>query len=194
MSEAPVVPDSTNKWPRPFANLANALAYPAYEPVDTKKKTMQIFRFSFYTTAGAYAWLYFFRRNTFKIGLPAAVIGFATVATFTKASVTNLREKNDGWNTFLGVGAGNLAILTVGFNSMPVKHKVLTGFGGAALAAFLDHFRWAQSTSSAFTHASYAKANTEEELPKQQFWDVWLRRPLSQTVEELGQGRGILKP
>lgn len=189
-----VVPDSTFKWPRPFGNLSNASAYPPFEPVDTKKKTLQVFRFSFYTTAGAYAWLYIWKRTTFKLGLPATVIAFATVATGAKAMITNIREKNDGWNTFWGVAAGNLTVLTVGFKTMPLKHKAMTGVAGACAAAFADHFRWAQSTSSAYTDVTYAKSNTEEELPKQKFWDVWQRRPLSQTVEELGVGRGVLKP
>ena len=65
------------------------------------------------------------------------VVTFATVATASKGMITNLREKNDGWNTFWGVGLGNLACLTAGFN-MPVKHKVLTGISGAAIAAVLD--------------------------------------------------------
>lgn len=188
------LPDSTFKWPRPFGNLSNASAYPPFEPVDTRKRTLQVFRFSFYTTAGAYAWLYVWKRTTFKLALPATVIAFATVATGTKAMITNLREKNDGWNTLWGVAAGNLTVLTVGFKSMPVKHKAMTGVAGAVAAAFADHFRWSQGISSAYTDAKYVKSNTEEELPKQQFWDVWQRRPMSQTIEELGVGRGVLKP
>lgn len=191
--EAASVPDSTFKWPRPFGNLTSAVAYPPFEPIDTRKRTMQVFRFSFFTTAGAYAWLYVWKRATFKLGLPAAVITFATVATGAKSMITNLREKNDGWNTFWGVGLGNLTVLTVGFKLMPVKHKIMTGVAGAAAAAFADHFRWAQSTSLAYTDAKFVPANSADELPKQQFWDVWQRRPMSQTVEELGRGRGILK-
>ncbi|CAK7905480.1 hypothetical protein CAAN1_29S00166 [[Candida] anglica] len=187
-------PDSTFKWPRPFGNLSNASAYPPFTPVDTKKRTSQVFKFSFYTTAGAYAWLYVWRRSTFKLGLPATVIAFATVATGAKAMITNIREKNDGWNTLWGVAAGNLTVLTVGFKSMPLKHKILTGVSGAVAAAFVDHFRWSQSTSSAYTDVTYEKANTDADLPQQKFWDVWQRRPLSQTVDQLGEGRGFLKP
>jgi hypothetical protein len=192
--EVTTYPDSTNKWPTPFVNLANASAYPAFKPVDTKKQTSQIFKFSFYTTVGAYAWLYLWKRTTFKLGLPMTVVGFATVATGAKGIVTNLREKNDGWNTFWAVGAGNLAVLTAGFKNMPLKHKALTGLGGAAVAAFLDHAIWAQSASSAGRDYKFVEANGDEVLEKQQFWDVWKRRPLSQTVESLGVGRGIFKP
>lgn len=191
--EKKVYPDSTHKWPKPFGNLTNASAFPKWEPVDTKKKTLQVFRFSFYSTVGAYAWLYLWKRTTFKIGLPLAISGFATVATATKGIVTNLREKNDGWNTFWAVGAGNLALLTIGFKNMPVKHKIMSGISGAVLTSLLEQFSWAQSSSFASRDTRFAEANTGDELPQQEFWDVWKRRPLSQTVEALGEGRGIFK-
>lgn len=191
--ERKVFPDSTHKWPTPFVNFGNASAYPKWEPVDTRKKTMQVFRFGFYSTVGAYAWLYLFKRTTFKLSLPLSIAGFATVATATKGIVTNLREKNDGWNTFWAAATGNLALLSIGFKNMPVKHKVLSGVAGACAVAVVDHVSWAQSASFAGRHTTYADANVDE-LPKQQFWDVWKRRPLSQTVDSLGEGRGILKP
>lgn len=202
MSDTPAVeqpvakafPDATFKLPSPFVNLTSASAYPAYEPVDTKKNTLRVFRLTFYTTVGAYAWLYLWKRTTFKVGIPLSFVGFATVATFAKGSIVNLREKNDAWNTFFAVGAGNLACLTVGFKQMPAKHKVLTGLTGAALTAFADHCLWSQSPSYAGRDTKHVMANTEEDLHKQQFWDVWRRRPLSQTVEELGEGRGIFRP
>lgn len=189
-----VIPDSTFKFPSPFVNLTSAAGYPAWEPVDTRKETTQVFKLTFYTTVGAYAWLYLWRRTTFKVGIPLTVVGFATVATAVKGISTNLREKNDAWNTFLGVGAGNLACLTAGFKSMPVKHKILTGLGGAALTALVDHVSWSQSPSFGGRDTKHAFANTDETFEKQKFWDVWRRRPLSQTVEELGAGRGIFKP
>lgn len=187
-------PDSTFKFPSPLVNLTGANGYPKYEPIDTKKETLQIFRLTFYSTVGAYAWLYLWKRTTFKVGVPLTVVGFSTVAVATRGIITNLREKRDGWNTFWAVGAGNLACLTVGFKNMPVKHKILTGLGGAALTAFIDHCSWSQSPSFGGRDTKHVMANTGEDLPKQQFWDVWRRRPLSQTVEELGQGRGIFKP
>lgn len=186
-------PSSANKWPTPFVNLVNASAYPKWEPVDTKKKTLQVFRLGFYSTAGAYAWLYFWKRTTFKLGLPIAVTSFATIAVGARGMLANLREKNDGWNTLWAVGAGNLALLTVGFKLMPLKHKFMSGIGGAVITALCEQMVWAQSPSSAGQDVRFAAANTGDELPEQQFWDVWKRRPLSQTVEALGAGRGILK-
>lgn len=191
--EPKIYPDSTFKVPRPFINLFSSEVFPKYEPVDTVGETTKIFKFSFYTTVGAYTWLYFWKRTTFKIELPLTVVGFATVATATKGIVTNLREKNDGWNTFWAVGAGNLAVLSAGFRSMPPKHKIMTGITGAALTAFINQFSWAQSASFPGRDVRQFAAN-EKDLPQQGFWDVMRRRPLSQTVEELGVGRGVVKP
>lgn len=188
------LPDSTFKLPRPFGNMFNANAYPKWEPVDTVGETSKVFKFSFYTTVGAYAWLYFWKRTTFKLELPLTVIGFATVATATKGAITNLREKNDGWNMFWAVAAGNLAVLTAGFKSMPPKHKVMTGIAGASITGLVSQWSWAQSVNSPGKDVKHYLANQEADAPKQQFWDVMRRRPISQTVEELGVGRGIFKP
>ncbi|KAF8003318.1 hypothetical protein METSCH_A05610 [Metschnikowia aff. pulcherrima] len=192
--EKRVFPDSTNKWPTPFSNLFSAHAYPKWEPVDTAKQTKLVFKFGFYTTAGAYAWLYMWKRTTFKLELPMVVTGFATVAVAARGISANLREKNDGWNTFWAVAAGNAAVLTAGFRQAPLKQKIMGGLSGACLAALMEQIMWAQSASSAEQHTRFAAANTGEELPKQEFWDVLKRRPLSQTVDALGVGRGIFKP
>ncbi|KAM9900708.1 hypothetical protein OXX80_001469 [Metschnikowia pulcherrima] len=192
--EKRVFPDSTNKWPTPFSNLFSAHAYPKWEPVDTAKQTKSVFKFGFYTTAGAYAWLYMWKRTTFKLELPMVVTGFATVAVAARGISANLREKNDGWNTFWAVAAGNAAVLTAGFRQAPLKQKIMGGLSGACLAALMEQIMWAQSASSAEQHTRFAAANTGEELPKQEFWDVLKRRPLSQTVDALGVGRGIFKP
>jgi hypothetical protein len=189
-----VYPDSTNKWPTPFSNLFSNHGYPAFTPIDTKKQTTQVFRFGFYTTVGAYSWLYLWKRTTFKVELPLTVVGFATVATAFKGIITNLREVNDAWNTFWAVGTGNLFVLTAGFKNMPLRHKLLTGVFGASLTALIDATVWAQSNSSAGQDTRYETNNTTNELGEQRFWDVWKRRPLSQTVDSLGAGRGILKP
>lgn len=192
-SEPKVVPSSSLQFPRPFGNLFNANSYPKWEPVDTKKETSRVFKLSFYTTVGAYAWLYFWKRTTFKLELPLTVVGFATIATATRGIVTNLREKNDGWNTFWAVGAGNLAVLSAGFKTMPAKHKIMTGVSGAAITALVSQWSWAESINSPGQEVKHYEAH-DKDIPKQGFWDVLRRRPLSQTVDEMGAGRGIFKP
>ena len=137
-----VFPDSTNKWPTTFSNLLSSQAYPKWEPIDTAKQTKQVFKFGFYTTAGAYAWLYLWKRTTFKLELPMVVTGFATVAVAGRGIAANLRETNDGWNTFWGVLAGNAAVLTAGFRSMPLKQKLMTGISGACLTALAEQIMW----------------------------------------------------
>ncbi|CAN3355874.1 hypothetical protein DICA3_D25708 [Diutina catenulata] len=189
-----VYPDSTDKFPRLGGFFSDA-HYPKFAPVDTKKETTQVLKFGVSSVAFAYGWLYIFKRTQFKLGLPLTVLGFATVATASKGIITNLREKNDAWNAFWSVGLGNAAVLSAGFRSMPIRNKILTGFAGAAIAAFLDNFVWAQSPSSVGQDQRFAAANSDSEQfeEKQKFWDVWTRRPLSQTVEELGVGRGIIR-
>lgn len=188
------LPNATNKWPNPFVNFSNASAYPKWEPVDTPKRTLQVLRLGAYTTFGAYAWLYIWRRATFKLSLPLTFTAFATVAVAAKGMITNLREKNDGWNTFWAVGAANMTVLSTGFKQMPAKHKVLSGFSGALLAAGISHFWWAQSTSFVGRDVKYMTANSDEPIEnKQEFWDVMKRRPMSQTIDILGAGRGVFK-
>lgn len=186
----PPLPSASNKWPTPFVNLANASAYPPWTPVNTRERTAKVFRTCFYTTVGAYAWIYILKRATFKVGLPLTVIGFATVATGAKGMICNLRQKNDGWNTFGAVLLGNIAVLATGFRKTPLKHKVMTGLSGAAAAAFVEHFIWSQSTSFAGSGVRFSASGDPDK--KQSFWDVYQRRPLLETVEYLGVGRGVI--
>ena len=194
VAEVAPLPDASYKYPNPLANFTKGLGYPEWQPIDTKKEVGQIYRFGFYSTVGAYAWLYFWKRTTFKLELPLSVIGFFSIAKGVQDSIANIREINDCWNTFWGLTAANTVVLSAGFRSMPPKHKIITGALGTSIATILDRAYWAQSTSSPRLDAKYELANTNENLPKQQFWDVWQRRPITQTVEELGVGRGIFKP
>ncbi|EMG46680.1 hypothetical protein SBY92_005424 [Candida maltosa Xu316] len=194
VAEVTPLPTAAFKYPNPLANFSQGLGYPAWTPIDTKKEVGQLFRFGFYTTVGAYGWLYFFKRSTFKLGLPISALAFVTIAKGVQDSVANIRETNDCWNIFWGLSAANTVVLSAGFKSMPIKHKLITGILGTSVATILDRAYWAQSTSSPRLDAKYELANMNKDLPKQQFWDVWERKPISQTVEELGVGRGIFKP
>lgn len=188
------LPDSSFKSPSPLANFSKGIGYPAWSPIDTQKEVGQILRFGLYSTVGAYAWLYFWKRTTFKLQIPLSVVAFFGVARGVQDSVANIRETNDCWNTFWGLTAANAVVLSAGFKNLPAKHKVITATLGTAVATILDRAYWAQSTTSPRLDAKYELANENEKLPKQQFWDVWQRRPITQTVEELGVGRGIFKP
>lgn len=193
--EAPAqLPNARNKGPTPFANFGAASGYPAWKPIDTQKRAFTVLRLGVYTTFGAYAWLYIWRRSTIKIAMPLAVTAFATVAVGTQGIIANLREKNDSWNTFVAVGAANLAVLSAGFKSMPAKHKLMSGVGGTVAATLVDRLLHAQSTSFLGRDIKYMTGNGEVTTEhNQEFWDVMKRRPMSQTVDMLGVGRGIFK-
>lgn len=194
VAEVVPLPDARNKYPNPLANFSKGLGYPEWHPIDTRKEVGQLFKFGFYSTVGSYAFLYIWKRTTFKLEIPISAITFLTVAKGVQSSVANLREKNDCWNTFWGLTAANTVVLSAAFRSMPAKHKVITGALGTSLATIVDRAYWAQSTSSPTTDAKYELANENKDLPQQGFWDIWQRRPITQTVEELGVGRGIFKP
>ena len=100
VAEVAPLPDASYKYPNPLANFTKGLGYPEWQPIDTKKEVGQIFRFGFYSTVGAYAWLYFWKRTTFKLELPLSVIGFFSIAKGVQDSIANIREINDCWNTF----------------------------------------------------------------------------------------------
>ncbi|CAI5758817.1 unnamed protein product [Candida verbasci] len=187
------LPNSVDKYPNPLANFTKGIGYPKWEPIDTKKQVSQILRFGFYTTVGSYAWIYLWKRSTFKIGVPIAAVSFFAIAKGLQSSLANLREKNDSWNVFWALGAANTIVLTAGFKNLPPKHKLLSGIFGTCLVTLIDRAWWASATSSISKNANYELGQINKELPKQGFWDVWSRRPITQTVEELGIGRGIVK-
>ncbi|WLF77854.1 hypothetical protein PVL30_001576 [Lodderomyces elongisporus] len=192
--EVAPLPEAANKYPNPLGNFSRGLGYPDWHPIDTRKEVTQIFRFGFYSTVGAYAFLYIWKRATFKIEIPLSAVAFFTIAKGVQSSVANLREKNDCWDTFWGLTAANTIVLTTAFRSMPPKHKILTAAFGTSLGTIADRAYWAQSTSSAKANAKYELDQTDKDLPKQEFWDIWQRRPITQTVQDLGVGRGIFKP
>ncbi|KAI3403848.1 hypothetical protein KGF56_003278 [Candida oxycetoniae] len=187
-------PDASNKYPNPLGNFSKGLGYPEWHPIDTRKQVSQLFRFGFYTTIGSYGFLYLWKRTTFKLEIPLSAVAFFTIAKGMQSSLANLREKNDCWNTFWGLATANTIVLTAAFKSMPPKHKILTGVFGTSLATIFDRAYWAQSTSNPSYNAKYESAQVDKDLPKQSFWDIWQRRPLTDTVQELGVGRGIFKP
>ncbi|CAK9438596.1 uncharacterized protein LODBEIA_P28200 [Lodderomyces beijingensis] len=194
VAEAVPLPEAANKYPNPLANFSRGIGYPEWHPIDTRKQVSQLFKFGFYTTVGSYAFLYLWKRATFKIEIPASAVAFFCIAKGVQSSLANLREKNDCWDTFWGLAAANTIVLSAGFRSMPAKSKVITGVLGTSLATVIDRAYWAQSTSSPAKDVKYELGQINKDLPKQSFWDVWSRRPITQTVEELGVGRGIFKP
>ncbi|KAI5960299.1 uncharacterized protein KGF55_004591 [Candida pseudojiufengensis] len=185
MSEQGIIEVPHLKYPNPLANFSRGIGYPQWKPIDTKKQVFELFKFGFYSTVGSYAFLYMWKRTTFKLTIPISAITFITVAKGIQSSLANLREKNDCWNIFWGLIGSNTLILSLGFKNMPPRTKIITGFLGTTAATIIDRAYWAQSASSPVKNAKYDLNQSNEKLTKQQFWDVWNRRPATETFQDL---------
>ncbi|MCJ1296137.1 hypothetical protein MMC34_007702 [Xylographa carneopallida] len=102
---------------------------------------------------------------------------------FTKLASANLREKDDSWNTAIG---GFLAgsVLGMRFRTMPA----VLGYG-AGLAVFLGTFDY---TGGVLT--GYEKDPSVDEYDRKQQLRKNRRIPISETINDLGEGRGIYGP
>ncbi|MCJ1477132.1 hypothetical protein MMC13_005803 [Lambiella insularis] len=102
---------------------------------------------------------------------------------FTKLASANLREKDDSWNTAIG---GFLAgsVLGMRFRTMPA----VLGYG-AGLAVLLGTFDY---TGGVLT--GYEKDPNVDEYDRKEQLRKNKRRPIQETIQELGEGRGIYGP
>jgi len=102
---------------------------------------------------------------------------------FTKLASANLREKDDSWNTAIG---GFLAgsVLGMRFRTMPA----VLGYG-AGLALLLGTFDY---TGGVLT--GYEKDPGVDEYDRKEQLRKNRRRPIQETINELGEGRGIYGP
>ncbi|MCJ1394976.1 hypothetical protein MMC18_007857 [Xylographa bjoerkii] len=102
---------------------------------------------------------------------------------FTKLASANLREKDDSWNTAIG---GFLAgsVLGMRFRTMPA----VLGYG-AGLAVLLGTFDY---TGGVLT--GYEKDPNVDEYDRKEQLRKNRRRPIQETINDLGEGRGIYGP
>ncbi|KAI9822562.1 MAG: hypothetical protein M1827_000281 [Pycnora praestabilis] len=102
---------------------------------------------------------------------------------FAKTASANLREKDDSWNPTIG---GFLAgsVLGLRFRTLPA----VLGYG-AGLAVLLATFDY---TGGVLT--GYTKDPEVDEFARKEYLRKNRRRPIEQTVAELGEGRGIYGP
>ncbi|KAI9844920.1 MAG: hypothetical protein M1837_005206 [Sclerophora amabilis] len=102
---------------------------------------------------------------------------------FTRLASANLREKDDSWNPTLG-GFFAGAVLGLHFRRLP---SVLGhGAGAAVLLGVFDY------TGGVLT--GYTKDPEVDEFERKQALRKNRRRPIQETVDELGEGRGIYGP
>jgi hypothetical protein len=120
-------------------------------------------------------------------GVVTIFTGASIAYVFTYCSAANLRERKDGWN-HMWAGAATGAVLGARTKLVPafIGWTVLCG-------AACGLFGWTGARFNADRKASLEQSpkGFVQEDAHQTFWEVVHRRPLSLTVEQLGEGRGI---
>ncbi|EGW34883.1 uncharacterized protein SPAPADRAFT_58011, partial [Spathaspora passalidarum NRRL Y-27907] len=180
-AQDPNLPDATFKLKAPLANFSTGAGYPAFKPLDTKGDTWKVFRTGFYTVTGAYVIMYMWRRSTFNIVRPLAVVTSLSIITGVHHSLANIREKNDSWNSFWGGVASSITLYQVFERGLPFRKQLFGTLAAASAIGILDRALASQRTSSAGQDFSYKTKKETEAEPvkhKQGFWEVWQRRPL----------------
>ncbi|KAI0388863.1 hypothetical protein F5Y17DRAFT_470123 [Xylariaceae sp. FL0594] len=117
-------------------------------------------------------------------GTIVSFTALATVYNFSKAAAANLREKDDTLNTTIGAFLGG-ATLGLKSGRMP---RIL-GFGTFFSVAM---------TAFDFTGGSLRGKQTEvegmDEYERKEFLRRNRRRPIEETIADIGEGRGIEPP
>ncbi|ODV87200.1 hypothetical protein CANARDRAFT_5753 [[Candida] arabinofermentans NRRL YB-2248] len=125
--------------------------------------------------------------------------------TFVSSSLYNLDEGRKPVNEMIAGGTA-ISVATMFKKSWPLNAKIGMALGAAV---FMGIFNWAGGWNLYDTNISYMRSqgkvkdqvsnkDLDEQFEnntykKQGFWEVVYRKPLSQTIEELGEGRGIGK-
>ncbi|KJX98142.1 NADH-ubiquinone oxidoreductase 213 kda subunit [Zymoseptoria brevis] len=121
-----------------------------------------------------------FTRTGSTIAVFAAMGG---AYSFTSCAAANLRQKDDTWNTTIG-GAFAGTMLGLRFRSGPA----VIGYG-SAMAVVLSAFHFTGGRMSGF------KKDPEiDEVSRKEYMRKNRRRSIEETVNELGEGRGIYAP
>ncbi|KAF9731681.1 hypothetical protein PMIN06_007718 [Paraphaeosphaeria minitans] len=116
-------------------------------------------------------------------GIIALFAGVGALYQFTKDATANLREKDDTYGEFLAGFMGGTAV-GVQRGSIPMVLGAGAGFGVVCAA-----FRFTNGLNG------YAiKEDDEDEVARKEEMRKMRRRPLQETLEQLGEGRGIYGP
>ncbi|KAL8915498.1 MAG: hypothetical protein Q9171_000063 [Xanthocarpia ochracea] len=114
------------------------------------------------------------------IGMFAAIGGGYE---FARVAAANLREKDDAWNPAIGGFVGG-SIVGLRYRSFPA----VLGFG-ALLAIIQGTFDYTGGKMTGFAQdAEVDEYERKEQLRRNK------RRPIEETLKELGEGRGIYGP
>jgi len=130
------------------------------------------------------------RRNTSAMGIftrsgstIAVFTAMGGAYEFTRNASANLREKDDSFNAALG-GLIAGGILGLRFGSMPA----VLGYGALA-AGVLAGFDFAGGSLR-----GWAKDPNVDDFDRKEHLRLNRRRPIEQTIAEMGEGRGIYGP
>ncbi|KAI0122706.1 hypothetical protein F4814DRAFT_218612 [Daldinia grandis] len=118
-------------------------------------------------------------------GTVAMFTALGTVYTFSKDAAANLREKDDTLNVTI---ASFLGGATIGLKTgrMP---QVL-GFG-AAFSIIMSAFEY---TGGSLAGGSRAEVSSMDEYDRKEYLRKNRRRPIEETISQIGEGRGINPP
>ncbi|KAK7204318.1 hypothetical protein BZA70DRAFT_280483 [Myxozyma melibiosi] len=118
-------------------------------------------------------------KNTGYIASVAALYQFVEIAS------ANLRETEDGWNKFYGGLAGGALI---GLKKGTMTSTIWTSL---VLGSALGLAGWAGGLFSAPLENGPAPEGSPYDQKKGDFFSIRYRAPLSETIDKLGEGRGI---
>ncbi|KZL82308.1 tim17 tim22 tim23 family protein [Colletotrichum incanum] len=103
---------------------------------------------------------------------------------FTQSAMANLRQKDDAWNTATaGFVAGSILGMTT--RKMPVVLGL-----GAAFGAWQGAFQVTGGRLRGWTEGRLDEAEFDNKIAQRQA----KRRPIEETIAEIGEGRGIRPP
>ncbi|MCJ1269700.1 hypothetical protein MMC22_009592 [Lobaria immixta] len=102
---------------------------------------------------------------------------------FTRVAAANLREKDDCWNPTIGGFFGG-AVLGLRFRSFPAVLGL--GAGVAVVQGVFDY--------TGGTIRGYGKDPTVDEYERKERLRKNMRRPIQETLDQVGEGRGIYGP
>lgn len=121
------------------------------------------------------------------IGAAAVFALVGSAYTFGDAVSANIRERETPLN---GATGGALAGAVLGASLKGFgKRSIAKSFGGAFLLGLTAAtFQWGfdRGHDHSVNSVTSTKQEINEEHPRQGFWELVHRRPLSQTIEELG--------
>ncbi|KAF2267676.1 hypothetical protein CC78DRAFT_530755 [Lojkania enalia] len=117
-------------------------------------------------------------------GIIALYAGVGAAYQFSRDSAANLRQKDDTYNEAIGGFIGGM-VLGLARRSIPF----MLG-GGAAVSVVMATWNYTSGAAPRlFEEQSY-----EDEVERREALKKQRRRPIQETIDQLGEGRGIYAP